>query len=64
MNVLAVLSNTPHPLAPAGAWKPPAVDLSVRETDPPGPTDACRVSRPENIRGFINTEALFARERA
>jgi urea carboxylase-associated protein 2 len=61
MNVLVVLSNTPHPLAPAGAWNPPDVTLAVRETELPGPGDACRVSRPENIRGFINTEALFAR---
>jgi urea carboxylase-associated protein 2 len=60
MNVLVVLSNTPHPLAPAGEWNPPDVTLAVRETDPPGPEDACRVSRPENIRGFLNTEALFA----
>ena len=64
MNVLVVLSNTPHPLAPAGAWDPPDVELSLRETGLPGPGDACRASRPENVRGFINTEALFARESA
>jgi urea carboxylase-associated protein 2 len=64
MNVLVVLSNTPHPLAPAGRWNPPAVTLSVRASALPGPADACRVSRPENIRGFLNTEALFAREPA
>ena len=63
MNVLVVLSNTPHPLAPAGAWNPPDVALAVRETPLPGPEDACRVSRPENIRGFINTEILFADKR-
>ena len=62
MNVLVVLSNTPHPMAPAGKWNPPDVRLAFRETESPGPTDACRVSRPENVRGFINTEALFARE--
>ena len=62
MNVLVVLSNTPHPLAPGGAWNPPPVQLSIRETELPGPKDACRVSRPENVRGLINTEALFARK--
>lgn len=63
MNVLVVLSNTPHPLAPAGAWAPPPVRLAVRETPLPGADDACRLSRPENGRGFVNTEALFARAR-
>ncbi len=59
MNVLAVLSNTPHPLSPAGAWSPPEVRLSVRPTPLPGPDDLCRNRRPENGRGFVNTEALF-----
>jgi len=60
MNVLVVLSNTPHPMSPAGQWNPPDVELSLRESELPGPHDECRVSRPENIRGFLNTEALFA----
>jgi urea carboxylase-associated protein 2 len=65
MNVLVVLSNTPHPLAPPLAgerpWAPPPVSLTLRETPPSGPDDPCRLSRPENGRGFLNTEALFAR---
>jgi urea carboxylase-associated protein 2 len=61
MNVLLVLSNTPHPMAPGGAWAPPAVELAVRETPLPGLEDPCRLSRPENGRGFINTESLFER---
>jgi urea carboxylase-associated protein 2 len=68
MNVLAVLSNTPHPLAPSskegGAWEPPAVRLSVRATPLPGMEDPCRLSRPENGRGFANTESLFTGETA
>ena len=64
MNVLAVLSNTPHPMHGGGTWAPPDVELSVRETPPPGPDDPCRVSRPENGRGFVNTEAMFARSEA
>jgi urea carboxylase-associated protein 2 len=64
MNVLVVLSNTPHPLAPAGEWNPPAVALAVRAVPAPGPADPCRVSRPENGRAFANTEAYAALETA
>jgi uncharacterized protein len=28
-------------------------------SDPPAPDDACRTSRPENERGFQNTERFF-----
>jgi urea carboxylase-associated protein 2 len=58
MNVLVVLSNTPHPLAPSGKWDPPAVRLTVRAGLPSGPDDPCRNSRPENGRAFVNTESL------
>jgi urea carboxylase-associated protein 2 len=64
MDTLIVLSNTPHPLAPAGEWAPPAVGLSVRVNPQPGPDDACRVSRPENGRAFVNTETLNMPETA
>jgi urea carboxylase-associated protein 2 len=64
MNVLLVLSNTPHPLAPAGLWDPPAVRLSTRATPPPAPDDPCRLSRPENGRAFVNTENLLQWETA
>ena len=59
MNVLVVLSNTPHPLAPKGNWNPSPVKISVRKTVLAAADDLCRNSRPENVRGFINTEALF-----
>jgi urea carboxylase-associated protein 2 len=59
MNVLVVLSNTPHPLDPAVAYAPKPVGLAVRRTPAPGPDDFCRLSRPENGRGFHNTEMLF-----
>lgn len=59
MNVLVVLSNTPHPLDPGSAYAPKPVGLDVCKTPAPGPDDACRVSRPENGRGFHNTELLF-----
>jgi urea carboxylase-associated protein 2 len=64
MDTLIVLSNTPHPLAPAGTWAPPVVGLSVRVSPQPGSDDACRVSRPENGRAFVNTETLYNVETA
>ena len=59
MNVLVVLSNTPHPMAPAGKWNPPPVKISIRKAPLAAQDDVCRNSRPENQRAFLNTEALF-----
>lgn len=68
MNVLVVLSNTPHPLAPSnlwgGTWSPPPVRLSVHAVPPPGSDDLCRLARPENGRGFANTETHVQAETA
>ena len=56
MDVLCVLSNTPHPLDPATTYAPPPVELLITRGPPAGPTDPCRTSRPENARGFQMTE--------
>lgn len=64
MDAFVVLSNTPHPLDPARDYAPPSVEVSVRWAKPAelaGPRDRCRLSRPENDRGFALTEA-YARE--
>jgi urea carboxylase-associated protein 2 len=63
MDTLVVLSNTPHPLDPAAAYAPPAVTISLFEGPAPGPDDPCRISRPENERGFALTEAYVAEQR-
>jgi len=57
MDTLVVLTNTPHPLDPQSKYAPPAVDLAIRQGDPAGPDDPCRLSRAENGRGFALTEA-------
>jgi len=57
MNTLVVLSNTPHPLDPAASYAPPAVEIAVGPAAPPAHDDPCRLSRPENERGFALTEA-------
>jgi urea carboxylase-associated protein 2 len=60
MNTLVVLSNTPHPLDPNKSYAPKPVALTVRAGAPAGPQDPCRLSRPENARGFTLTESYFA----
>lgn len=59
LNTLVVLSNTPHPLDPGAAYAPKPVSLSIASGAPAGPEDPCRLSRPENARGFALTEAYF-----
>ncbi len=60
MDTLVVLSNTPHPLDPATAYAPPTVTLALYAGEPAGVDDACRVSRPENDRGFALTAAYLS----
>jgi urea carboxylase-associated protein 2 len=59
MNVLMILNTCQHPLDPNPKYEPKPVHLSIRRVPPPGPDDACRVSRPENGRGFTLTERYF-----
>jgi urea carboxylase-associated protein 2 len=59
MNVLVVLNTCPHPLDPAIPYAPRPVRLTIRRSDPPAADDLCRTSRPENARGFLNTERYF-----
>jgi uncharacterized protein len=60
MDTLVLLSSTPHPLDPAPEYRPAAVELEVRRGPPLGPDDPCRLSRPENGRGFALTAAYNA----
>jgi hypothetical protein len=60
MNTLVVLSNTPHPMDPSTTYAPRPVALSIRGGSPAGKDDPCRLSRPENARGFVLTDSYFA----
>ena len=60
LNVLVVLSNTPHPLDPSPTYAPKPVALEIRRVPAPGADDAARISCPENGRGFTLTERYFA----
>ena len=57
MDVLVVLSNTPHPLDPATRYAPKPVALSIRQGPRTVPLDdLCRNSCEQNRRGFQLTE--------
>jgi hypothetical protein len=57
MNVLTILNTFAHPLSER---KSKPVQVSVFKVAPPAEDDPCRLSRPENGRGFILTERYFA----
>jgi hypothetical protein len=40
-------------------YDPKPVKLEIRRVPPPSTDDPCRVSRPENERGFTLTERYF-----
>jgi uncharacterized protein len=59
MNSLVALSTAPHPLDPRPVYAPGRLQLSAWHVEAPGDDDYCRNFRPENRRGFTNTERLF-----
>ncbi len=60
MNLLAVVSNCPHPMAPqveaAGD-----IDVIAWRSPPPDPDDPCRHATPEAERAFAATDRIFER---
>lgn len=60
MNVLVVLSTAPHPFDPKPEYQPGAVRLTAYHVGEAGADDACRNACPQNQRGFLNTERLYA----
>lgn len=52
MKVLVLLAANHHAMEPGGSYAPKPVQLTVKRVPAPGPDDICRVSRPENGRGF------------
>lgn len=60
MDVLLVLSNTPHPLDPRTNYPSVAVSLEVSASAPVEDRDVCLNYRPENRRAFENTWAYYA----
>lgn len=60
MNTLVILDTCQHPLDPNPEYRPQSIHVSVSRTQPPAEDDYCRNFRPENQRGFINTERYFS----
>jgi urea carboxylase-associated protein 2 len=59
MDVLFVLANCPHPLAPAGDYPRARVEIEIFPCDRPDSDDFCRNFRPECGRTLALTERLF-----
>jgi urea carboxylase-associated protein 2 len=61
MDCLVALSSAPHPLDPNPDYMPKKISViaSASASDTAGPHDACRLSCPENGRGFYNTELSY-----
>jgi urea carboxylase-associated protein 2 len=59
MNLLVALSNTPHAISPIQHATGP-IDIVVYHANPPPPDDLCRTYTGEAIRGFANTDEVFA----
>jgi urea carboxylase-associated protein 2 len=59
MNTLVVLNTCPHPLDPKTKYEPAPVHLAIWESGPVAADDPVRMFRPENARGFTNTERYF-----
>jgi hypothetical protein len=59
MDTLVVLTTLQHPMDPAPEYAPKPVQLSWHKVDSDGISVLCRTSRPENARGFHNTERLY-----
>lgn len=54
MDTLVVLHTCPHPLDPSPDYPWRSVRIDLKEVAPAGTDDVCRLSRPENRRGFEN----------
>ena len=59
MDCLVVLTALQHPLDPNPQYAPKPVQLSWSKVESDGISVLCRTSRPENGRGFHNTERLY-----
>ena len=59
MDVLLVMSATPHPLDPAPTYDPAPVQLAAWRSGTAGADDVCRLQCAQNGRGYINTERFY-----
>jgi urea carboxylase-associated protein 2 len=55
MDTLVVLNSAPHRLDPAPTWAPKPIALEITRSGATPAWDPCRLSRPENARGYALT---------
>lgn len=60
MDMLLVLSNTPHPLDPSGQYPNASIVVSVADAEPVSEMDPCVLHCAENRRAFENTWNAYA----
>jgi urea carboxylase-associated protein 2 len=56
MDALALLHTCPHPLNPAAGYPRQPLALCLGKAPAVAADDVCKNSRPENVRGFANTD--------
>lgn len=59
MDTLVVLTALQHPMDPNPDYAPKPLQLTWHKVESDGISVLCRTSRPENARGFHNTERLY-----
>jgi urea carboxylase-associated protein 2 len=59
MDTLVAISTAPHPLDPSSTYAPKKVGIVAWDSGPAMTDDLCRLSCPENQRGYLNTELVY-----
>lgn len=59
MDTLVIVSASQHPLDPNTRYAPKPILMQAWRCPVPDSNDLCRNFRPENVRGFYNTEMLY-----
>lgn len=59
METLIAISTAPHPLDTSTIYAPKRVGLVAWNSGPAAQDDPCRLSCPENQRGYVNTELVY-----
>lgn len=59
MDTVIAISTAPHPLDPSPEYAPKKVALIAWNSGTAGAEDPCRLSCPENQRGYYNTEVIY-----
>jgi urea carboxylase-associated protein 2 len=59
MNTFVIVNACQHPMDPSPVYLAKPLSLSIRRVPKPAEDDSCRISCPENRRGFTLTERYF-----